>query len=159
MNVTIAGYQFDVPPDPTVNEASIPDEWKHTLQQTRVENIRNNMAARIKKMLNGSESLTPEQEAQVRAEVAQYVGQYKFGQRVRGSGPRIVDPIEREIVRLAKEDITAAYFAKHNEKLKGEQLNEVVEKLLAARRDDYVKRARRNIADKQRASDEVLAQL
>lgn len=157
--VTIQGYQFEVAPDPAVASASIPDEWKQTLQQTRIENIRNNMAARIKKLMNGSEQLTDEQLSQVKADLEKYASEYQFGVRARGAGgPRVVDPVEREVIRLAKEDISAAYFAKHGERLKGEQLSAVVDKLLEARREDYVKRARRNIADRQRAGDEVLAQ-
>lgn len=157
--VTIQGYQFEVAPDPAVASASIPDEWKQTLQQTRIENIRNNMAARIKKLMNGSEQLTDEQLSQVKSDVDKYASEYQFGVRARGgSGTRTVDPVEREVVKLAKEDIAAAYFAKHGERLKGEQLNEYVEKLLSIKRDDYVKRARRNIADRQRAGDEALAQ-
>ena len=160
MQLTIQGYQFEVPPAGlVVGEPKTEDEVR-VLEQTRNENIRNNMAARIKKLMNGSQELTQEQITQVTGEVEKYASEYKFGQRLRGTGgtPRIVDPVEREVVRLAKEDISAAYFAKHNERLKGEQLTEVAGKLLEAKRDEYVKRARRNLADRQRAGEEVLAQ-
>lgn len=158
MNVTIQGYQFDVPPAGImVGEPKTEDEV-HVLEQIRIENIRNNFASKIKKMLNGSEALSVEQLAQARDEVSKYASEYKFGQRTRGgSGPRVTDPVEREVIRLAREDISQAYFAKHGEKLKADQLAPVVERLLTAKRDDYVKRARRNLADRQRASEEVLA--
>ncbi len=160
MDLTIQGYKFDVPPAGLQVGEPKTQEEVNVLEQTRIENIRNNMAARIKKMLNGSPELTPEQQQQAAAEVQKYASEYKFGQRLRGSGsgPRIVDPVEREVVRLAKEDISSAYYAKHGERLKADQLNPVVEKLLEARRDEYVKRARRNLADKQRAGEDVLAQ-
>lgn len=157
MNVTIQGYQFDIPPAGLVaGEPKTPEEVA-VLEQVRVENIRNNFAAKIKKLLNGSETLSDEQLAQARQEVANYATQYKFGHRA-ASTPRVTDPVEREVIRLAKEDISAAYFAKHGERLKAEQLSQVVERLLEARRDDYVKRARRNLADRQRVGEEVLAQ-
>lgn len=159
MNLTIQGYSFDVPPAGLiVGEPKTEDEVK-VLEQTRLENIRNNMAARIKKMLNGSQELTEEQLNMFAADIQKYASEYKFGQRVRGSsGPRVTDPVEKEVIRLAKEDISAAYFAKHGERLKGEQLSAVVEKLLEVKREDYTKRARRNIADRERAGAEVLAQ-
>lgn len=159
MNLTIQGYQFDIPPAGLiVGEPKTEDEVK-VLEQVRVENIRNNFAAKIKKLLNGAEQLSEEQFSKAQQEVQAYANEYKFGSRVRGTGaPRITDPVEREVVRLAKEDISAAYFAKHGERLKGEQLSEVVEKLLSVKRDEYTQRARRNIRDRDRAGAEVLAQ-
>lgn len=159
MNLTIQGYQFDIPAGSlVVGEPKTEDEVK-VLEQVRVENIRNNFAAKIKKLLNGAEELSQEQFAQAQQDVQTYANEYKFGARVRGAGaPRVTDPIEREVIRLAKEDISFAYFAKHGERLKGEQLSEVVDKLLEVKREDYTQRARRNIRDRDRAGAEVLAQ-
>lgn len=157
MNVTIQGYQFDVPPAGLIVGEPKTEDEVHVLEQVRVENIRNNFAAKIKKMLNGSETLSDEQLTQARQEVAAYAGEYKFGQRKAGSGAtRITDPVEREIVRLAREDIQAAFHAKHGERLKSVP-QEAIDNLLAQRRDDYVKRARRNLADRQKAGEEILA--
>lgn len=159
MYLNIKGYKFDVPPAGLIVGEPKTEDEVHVLEQTRIENIRNNMAAKIKKLLNGSTKLTEEQLASVTADVQKYASEYKFGQRVRSAtGPRIVDPVEREVIRLAKEDISSAFFAKHGERLKSEQLNEVVEKLLSVKRDEYVQRARRNIRDRERAGAEVLAQ-
>lgn len=155
--ITIQGHSFEVPADPAIIAGTPLDEnMAHTLQQTRLENIRNNMASRIKKMLNGSDTLTEEQVAQVQSQVNEYASTYKFG--VRGaSGPRVVrDPIEREMFRMAKEDLSAAFFAKHGERLKGDALNENAQKLLELRREDYAKRARRAIADREKVGAEVL---
>ena len=160
MNLTIQGYQFDVPPAGLQPGTPLTEEQVHVLEQTRFENIRNNMAAKIKKLLNGAAELTIEQQSTVAADVQKYASEYQFGQRARGAGgPRVVDPVEREVIRLAKEDISAAYFVKYGERLGKEQLAEVVEKLLGLKRDDYVARARKNIRDKERAGADVLANL
>jgi hypothetical protein len=119
VNVTIQGYQFDVPPAGLVVGDPKTENEVHVLEQVRIENIRNNFAPKIKKLLNGSETLTEEQLATARQEVAAYANEYKFGQRKAGGG--------------------------------------ALDNLFNAKRDEYVKRARRNLADRQRAGEEVLA--
>jgi hypothetical protein len=157
VNVTIQGYQFDVPPAGLVVGDPKTENEVHVLEQVRIENIRNNFAPKIKKLLNGSETLTEEQLATARQEVAAYANEYKFGQRKAGGGAtRVTDPVEREVIRLGREDIQAAYFARHGERLKSVP-QEALDNLFNAKRDEYVKRARRNLADRQRAGEEVLA--
>src|SRR6266567_643540 len=164
-NLTIQGHKFEVPDAVIARYAvgyTLQDEGEaHALRQTALENIRNNCAARVKKALkdaNGAEELTPEQVAALQTEVEAYAASYKFGERKAGGprGPRIVDPTEREMNKLAREDITAAFFAKHGEKLKGEQLTDAAAKLLEAKHDDYARRARRALADREKAGLETL---
>lgn len=160
-NITIQGHQFEVPTDPGIVAGAILDEgMAHTLAQTRLENIRNNMAARIKKMLGEAKELTPEQVTEAQNSVNEYASSYKFGERRTGNGGgRVVrDPLEREMFRLAKEDLAAAFYAKHGERLKGEQLNTNAEALMnhPTKRDEYVRRAKRNLADREKAGNEVL---
>jgi hypothetical protein len=155
--ITIQGNKFEVPTDPGIVAGAILDEgMAHTLQQTRLENIRNNMAARIKKMLNGSDSLTQEQVAEAQGQVNEYATSYKFGERRAGAVRVVRDPLEKEMFRLAKEDLAAAFFAKHGDRLKGEALTENASKLLDAKRDEYQRRAKRNLADREKAGNEVL---
>jgi len=155
--ITIQGHSFDVPADPSiVAGATLDENMAHTLQQTRLENIRNNMAARIKRLLNGNDQLSDEQARQAEEEVQKYAAEYKFGVR-QSAGPRTGrDPLEKEMVKLAREDLAAAYFARHGEKLRGEALNENAQKLLEAKHGEYAERARRNLRDREAIGAEVL---
>lgn len=162
-NLTIQGHKFEVP-DAVIARYTVgytlQDEGEASaLRQTALENIRNNCAARVKKTLNGATELGPEQVQALQTEIEAYATSYKFGERKAGGprGPRIVDPVEREMNKLAREDISAAFFAKHGERLKGEQLNEAAGKLLEAKHDDYARRARRMLADREKAGMETLA--
>ncbi len=162
-NLTIQGHKFEVPDGVLARYAvgyTLQDEGEvHALRQTALENIRNNCAARVKKTLNGATELSAEQVQTLQSEVTAYAESYKFGERKAGGprGPRIVDPVEREMNKLAREDISAAFFAKHGEKLKGEQLVEAAGKLLEARHDDYARRARRALQDREKAGLDTLA--
>src|SRR6266576_554220 len=148
-NLTIQGHKFEVP-DAVIARYTVgytlQDEGEASaLRQTALENIRNNCAARIKKAVkanNGNGELSSEQVSTLQTEIEAYASTYKFGERKAGGprGPRIVDPVEREMNKLAREDITAAFFAKHGEKLKGEQLTGAAGKLLEAKHDDYARR-------------------
>lgn len=155
--ITIQGHRFEVPIDPSIVAGALMDEGHvHTLQQTRLENIRNNMAAKIKKTLNGSDTLTVEQAAEAQGQVNEYASTYKFG--VRTGGVRVVrDPVEKLAFKLAKEALAAAYFAKHGSKLSTEALNENAQKLLDAKREDFVRRAKRQLSDNEKLATEVLA--
>jgi hypothetical protein len=155
--ITIQGHQFDVPADPSiVAGATLDENMAHTLQQTRLENIRNNMAARIKRLLNGNDQLSDEDMQKAEDEVRKYAAEYKFGVR-QATGPRATrDPLEKEMVKLAREDLAAAYFARHGEKLRGEALNENAQKLLDAKHNEYAERARRNLRDREAIGAEVL---
>lgn len=66
------------------------------LNQTLAENVRNNMAARIKKAV---EEGTFDQ-VSMQSEIDQYVEEYEFGMR-KGRGP--TDPVEREALNIAKD--------------------------------------------------------
>lgn len=162
-NLTIQGHKFEVPDAVIARYAvgyTIQDEGEaHALRQTALENIRNNCAARVKKTLNGATELSVDQVQTLQTEIEAYASTYKFGERKAGGprGPRIVDPVEREMNKQASDDIKAAVFAKHGEKIKGEQLTELVTKLLEVKHDDYARRARRALADREKAGMETLA--
>lgn len=105
-----------------------------TLNQTRVENLRNNFAGVIKKKIAEIEKETPsrtelsEEEIQsLKDQFATYEAEYEFQGKRASRAP--VDPVKREAVRMAKETITAALKAKDMEP---KQLADgVMEKLIA----------------------------
>lgn len=158
--VTIKGVLFEVPDDPSiVVGAPLTEGQVHALAQTRRENVRNNFAAHVEKALNGGTELETEAHNELQAKLDEYVASYQFGVRQPGTTRRTTDPVEKEMIRIAKEDIVTAYYAKHGEKLKGETLAEVVERLLEAKGEDYNRRARRAIRDREAAAEAVLAGL
>ena len=118
--ITIAGLVFDVEDKYAEGHAVTANE-AGALNQTRAENLRNNFASVVRKAQEevnegnpeGADpiDLDDEAKAALREEFAKVATAYEFG--VRGGGVRITDPVEREAVRLAKEQIDAAIKAKY----------------------------------------------
>lgn len=128
------------------------------LQQTRRENIRNNMARAIEKELGDAEALTDEQHGKMQELVNEYAAKYEFGVRAAGS-PRVVDPVEKEARREIGEIIKQRFYALKGERLKGEPLNEAIDQVLASPKGDkYRSDARRALRDRERAGEELLSQ-
>jgi len=158
--VTIKGVIFEVPDDPSiVVGAPMTEGQVNALAQTRRENVRNNFAAHVEKALNGNTDLESDAHAELQRKLDEYVAQYQFGVRQPGTGRRATDPVEKEMIRIAKEDITAAFFAKTGEKIKGEALSELVDRLLEAKGEDYNRRARSAIREREAAAEAVLSGL
>jgi hypothetical protein len=161
-DITIAGHKFTVPEGVLARYQigyTLADEGEvSTIRQTLCENLRNNFANKVKTTSNGGE-LTQEQMTALQADFEKYAGEYKFGVRsAGGGGRRVVDPTEREMIKLAKEDIGKAYFAKYGEKLGKDQkewLEEKVEQLLEAKHDDYAKRARAIMRQREATAGEL----
>lgn len=76
------------------------------LNQTRAENIRNNMAAKAKTLQSEDGSYTEEALAAFAAAVADYDAAYEFTLTSSG-GARVVDPLEKECVSIARAAISA----------------------------------------------------
>jgi hypothetical protein len=154
-SITIQGYKFEVPPhtiDPYVVGYTLSEEGEaHALKQTKMENLRNNFAPRIKVALNGAETLTDDQVKGLQSDFDKYAEEYKFGVRSGVTRTRL-DPLTREMLSLAKADFKRAYEAKFDEKPDTELVNERAEELIDKRRDDYMKRARAIIRQRE-ASD------
>lgn len=92
----------------TANEASV-------LNQTLGENIRNNLAERIKKTAaEGAEAKSDAGTIQTacQAVVDEYVKVYEFGVRRGGGGARTTDPVEAELMVIAKSKVKAAWIKK-----------------------------------------------
>lgn len=157
MSITIQGHQFEITVPPYVaGPCELTEGEASTLNQTRLENIRNNFAGKIKTLLNGSESLTEAQLEKTQADLNAYAATYAFGVRAPGQGRRVVDPIEREMLKLAKDDISKAFFAKHGAKVDKDALAEAAEKVISLKHDDYAKRARRILREREAIGLETL---
>ena len=157
--LTIKGQVFDVADDPTVTVgAPMSEGHVHSLQQTRRENIRNNFSSKVANVLGDAESLSEEQHNELQTALSAYAESYQFGARTAGGGGGrpARDPVEREMHRMAREDIANAYFAKYGEKPTSDFLSENVGKLLEAKGDEYARRARRAIKEREAAAQTVL---
>lgn len=145
--LTIAGANFNVEDDPAI-AVGTPMTEGHVaaLQQTRRENLRNNFASRVKDAA-GEGQLSDEQRNALQTELDQYAAQYQFGVKRSGGGRQPADPVEREAVRLAKMAIENAYRAQYNQKIDKDILAEKAQELMAARGDDYRKKAQRNLRE------------
>lgn len=145
-NITIAGTIFEIALPYAAGHVLTDGEAK-ALNQTFCENVRNNMAKKVK-----DEGATAE-------DVAAYAAGYEFTITSGGGGSRTVDPVEREAKRLAKEAIKAA-LAKAGHKLTDvpkEALDTKIEEMAAQPR--YQKQAKENLEKQQKLAAEDLGDL
>lgn len=106
----IAGETFEIS-TPFVEGHVLTAGEAHHLNQTRVENIRNNSAKSIKAAL---ETGDPKKLAEARAAVIAYDAEYVFSVGgARGEAAPKLDPVEREARKIAKQ-IVSAELAKRN---------------------------------------------
>lgn len=145
--VTIAGETFEIATPYTAGAIELSEAEASTLNQTRIENIRNNLNGKIKKLKEDSKSLDDKVEGDeagrtYRQVFTEYAEGYEFG--VRSTSTREpVDPVQREARRIARETIVTALKNKgHKVKdLDADKLEEMVATL--AQRDDVQKEATR----------------
>jgi hypothetical protein len=136
------------------------------LNQVRLENIRNNLASRVAKALEGGEGAPSLDE--VRAYAVEYDGKYDFSQRAAsGAGARKLDPVEREARKLAREAI-AEHLREQGRKLSDvpegstkeeweAKLDETISQVAA---DDNILRAAKKIVnDRQKAGRSAIANI
>jgi hypothetical protein len=161
--ITISGHKFEVPEGVLaryeLGYALQTEGEVSAIRQTLAENLRNNFASIVKAAGNGE--LTDEQVAELQAKFNEYAAKYQFGVRKAGSGgPKVPkDPVEREMQKIAKEVIGKAFYAKHGQKIDKEQLAELSTKLLEAKHDEFAKRARAVIREREKAGVEDLASI
>lgn len=99
--VTIAGQAFDLA-TPYAAGHTLTDAEAKTLNQVRIENIRNNKAKAVKEAFESGDAAKIDA---VRAEVQAYDNEYVF--TIAGIGAPRLDPVEREARNLAKEYLKA----------------------------------------------------
>lgn len=97
--VTIAGQSFDLS-TPYVAGHTLNEAEAKTLNQVRVENIRNNSAKAVKEAYESGDAAKI---AAVREIVAKYDAEYVFTVAGAGSARVVRDPVEREAYAIAKE--------------------------------------------------------
>ena len=119
--ITIQGHVFDVEDKYEEGHVITPTE-AGALNQTRAENMRNNFASVVKAAqvearkeqnldTDAEVTLSDATLATLREEFVEAVAAYEFGSR--GSGVRLVDPVQREARRLATDAVHNAIKAKH----------------------------------------------
>jgi hypothetical protein len=151
--VTIAGEVFKIAPKYDVGHI-LTDNEASTLNQTFFENIRNNMAGRVKDAKEkGDFDLDLMQD-----EVTQYASEYEFGAR-RGGGGVVRDPVEAEALKLVKRGIQKALVDAHGRDhgVSAEQITAHARKVLASEKGaKYREQAEQIVSITRAAAEEEL---
>lgn len=128
----IAGYKFSVAM-PYAEGHTVTAAEASVLNQTRAENIGNNLRGKIKEAIDAVEGdLNPKQIEKLQSVVTEYDDKYKLEAK-RPAQPRITDPVEKEARKLARAAINAALKGKD---LKRKDLDEAILTKLAAKEDE-----------------------
>lgn len=139
--ITIQGEKFNVT-TPYVAGHAITESEANALNQVRCENIRNNVATKLRKLQAGEEGAMTMEE--IVAFANDYDQKYDFTQS-RGTGRAAMSPVEREARRLARTALGAAL--KKAGKKRRDYTDEEYEKLVSsvAERDDIQKEAKKAV--------------
>lgn len=136
------------------------------LNQTRSENIGNNVRQWIKDALEPEDGAAPKSEAEIQEYVAQFDANYVFRSRSEGTG-RSRDPYETEARKIARElvknhlansgrKITVAPDGETEESWK-DKVDAQIDKVASL--DKVLAQARKNVDAKKKASDSLMAAL
>lgn len=152
--ITIAGFAFAVS-QPFVAGHVISEAEAKALNQVRAENIRNNMASKVKAAhTEPTEELNADNIASI---VAAYDAEYVFTLASVGGGKRVTDPVEVEARKIARAIFTEA--------LKGKGIaiknldKEIVDNKIAeiAERADVIKQARKSVEQRAKQAEDILS--
>lgn len=161
--VTIQGMAFKAP-QPYAEGHTLNANEAATLNQTFVENLRNNFAVKIK---DKKEAIAKEKSIDekavtndmldmvaLQAEFDDYAGDYEFGVR---KGGRVLDPVERELRSIGEEIIKTAIRAKGIKlnSVSSEQFDKFMSNLINAKPELRVEAERRVAATKMAAGVEL----
>lgn len=136
--LTIAEQKFEVGDDPYTAGHQITEAEAKVLNQTRAENMGNNLRAAVKAAIEKGEDAL--------ALVTDYASKYTFA--MGGSSRTPVDPLERECLKVAREAVRDA-LAEQGKKLKEidpERLAAYIEQVSG--QDDVVAEAKKRIKAK-----------
>ena len=151
--ITIAGEKFEIEA-PYAEGHQLTEIEAKVLNQTRAENVRNNMAKKIKEMKEANAST--QQMAQA---VAEYDAEYEFTTPSAGGGTRGLTPVEKEARSIARAVIKAK-LAEQGKKVKDideEKYKNAVEQL--ASQDKIMKQAEKVVKQREQAADADLASI
>lgn len=162
---TIAGLEFTISQPYDEGHVCTAAEAK-ALNQTRSENIGNNMRKAVEAALEAQDKGDKSLINAIHAEVAKYDSEYAFTLANVGASRRL-DPVEREARSIAREALKA-HLSKTGRKIgvvpDGETEETWGEKVEAnidaiAAREDVVKEAKKRIAAKQKQTESITAGL
>jgi len=154
--ITIAGHTFEVA-TPFAEGHVCSEAEARALNQTRCENIRNNMAKVVKDATDEGGQLANAEE--IAFKVSEYDNEYAFTIGNTGAGRATMDPIEKEARKIARELITTAL------KTAGRKVSDIDKEKLAtaialkAEDETIVKLAKKRIADRGKNAEDALAGL
>jgi hypothetical protein len=156
--ITIAGHSFMVPNRYTEGHPLTSGEAS-ALNQTFHENIRNNVASKIKK--SHPEGITEGDVPQWQDEVYKYAEAYQFGTRTPGGGRRpSVDPETKLALEEASAAIIEAVKSTGQSPPKGKDLRELAVQVLAGPQGEkFYTVAKRRLAQAREASAGLLESL
>lgn len=141
--ITIAGHKFSIP-QPYAEGHVLTAGEASALNQTFAENVRNNMAKKVKELGDTTDA----HEA-----VEKYAEEYQFGVR-NAAGPRVArDPVRAEAISLAKAKIREALKAK-GQKAEADAIAEAAEKLVDSR-PEYLEKAKEIVAARASAKESI----
>jgi hypothetical protein len=100
--ITIQGVQVEVA-QPYAAGHTLTDAEAKALNQVRAENVRNNMAGKVKEIKGDAEEFTQEMLNAIGAAVSEYDAAYQFNMPSAGGSTRTTDPLEVEARRIARE--------------------------------------------------------
>lgn len=160
--ITIAGAQFSVLQPYSAGHAITEAEAK-ALNQVRAENIRNNMASKVKAAAEGTSKEGEPTAADIAKFVADYDAAYVFTLASVGGGRRPTDPAEVEALKIAR-GIFADFCAgkKLTVKAVREKIGEdAYEAKIGeiAERPEVVKEAKRRVKDRQASAEAAMGDL
>lgn len=152
--VTIAGREFTIPQPYVAGHALTEGEAK-ALNQVLAENIRNNMASKVKAAVEGVAKEGEPTIDSIDAFVANYAAAYEFNAVTAGER-RVTDPLEVEAISIAREILKGALREKGISYLKvpEEKRNAMV--LGIAQKESVVKEAKKRLDAKRKAAEAAL---
>lgn len=157
--ITIAGQTFAVS-QPYIAGHTITEAEAKALNQVRAENVRNNMASKVKAAVEGTAKEGEPTADTIAAAVAAYDAAYVFTLASVGGGRKSTDPAEVEALRIAR-GIFADFCAgkKLTVKAVKEKIgDEAYEAKIAeiAERDEVVKEAKRRVKARQASAEAAM---
>lgn len=154
-DITISGQTFAV---------TVPFEEGHVctvaeakaLNQTRCENIRNNMAKRVKEKHDDEGNVTEADMTALTEAVTEYDKEYVFTLANVGGSRQALDPVEKEARKIARELIADAL--KSNDRKISEIDKEKLAEAIAAKaaQEPVIKLAKKRIADRKKNAEDAL---
>lgn len=160
--ITIAGQTFSVL-QPYAAGHTVTEAEAKALNQVRAENVRNNMAAKVKAAMDGTAKDGEPTSANIADAVAAYDAAYVFNLASVGGGRKTTDPTEKEALSIAR-GIFADWAASKKLTVKAvkEKIGEeAYEAKIAeiAEREEVVKEAKRRVKARQSAAETSMGDL